>query len=124
MKSHLKKIIRFLNIFTGVIRTCDIKLGDILVVMDASSSIGYKNFEVQKNFVANVTGAFSVSPTEVRFGALIFDTNPTKKFDLKDYLDNDSLSKVSSSYQLESLDGNNICFNTFYRSLLINRILG
>uniref|UniRef100_A0A2C9KIC8 VWFA domain-containing protein n=1 Tax=Biomphalaria glabrata TaxID=6526 RepID=A0A2C9KIC8_BIOGL len=91
----------------GVIRTCDIKLGDILVVMDASSSIGDKNFEIQKNFVANVTGAFSVSPTEVRFGALIFDTNPTKKFDLKDYLDNDSLSKAILSIKYPYLNGTN-----------------
>ncbi|KAK0050622.1 collagen alpha-1(XII) chain [Biomphalaria pfeifferi] len=89
----------------GVIRTCNVKLGDIIVVMDASSSIGNKNFDIQKNFVANVTGAFSVSPTEVRFGALIFDTNPTKKFDLKDYLDNDSLSKAILSIKYPYLSG-------------------
>ncbi|KAI8767689.1 collagen alpha-1(XII) chain [Biomphalaria glabrata] len=78
----------------GLVKTCDIKLGDIIFILDVSSSIGDKNFEIQKHYVSNITRDFTVSPTQVRFGCLIFDANPTKQFDLKDYLDNDSLSKA------------------------------
>ncbi|KAK0050641.1 collagen alpha-1(XII) chain [Biomphalaria pfeifferi] len=78
----------------GLVKTFNVELGDIIFILDVSSSIGDKNFEIQKHYVSNITREFTVSPTQVRFGCLIFDANPTKQFDLKDYLDNDSLSKA------------------------------
>ncbi|KAH9505515.1 hypothetical protein Btru_057486 [Bulinus truncatus] len=73
---------------------CDVEQGDIIFVMDASSSIGPKYWQVQTSFVANVTKHFTVGPNRVRFGALIFYKTAHKIFDLKDHLTNEAVSKA------------------------------
>ncbi|KAH9505513.1 Collagen alpha-4(VI) chain [Bulinus truncatus] len=73
---------------------CDVEQGDIIFVMDASSSIGPKYWQVQTSFVANVTKHFTVGPSRVRFGALIFYKTPHKIFDLKVHLTNEAVSKA------------------------------
>ncbi|KAK6970574.1 matrilin-3, partial [Biomphalaria glabrata] len=73
--------------------TCNVKMGDIIFILDVSSSVGFDNFENEKNFVANLTTNYNISATEVRMGLLNFDKIVRKNFDLKDHLDKDSLKK-------------------------------
>ncbi|XP_059170537.1 uncharacterized protein LOC131951789 [Physella acuta] len=64
---------------------------DIILVMDASSSVGEANWVHQTDMAANITHYFHVGPDNVRFAALLFHRNPTKIFDLKDYTSHSSL---------------------------------
>ncbi|XP_059163536.1 collagen alpha-1(XII) chain-like [Physella acuta] len=67
---------------------------DIILIMDASSSIQKENWKYQTQLSANITQYFNVGPDNVRFGAMIFNRMPKKQFDLKDHLDHDSLSQT------------------------------
>nr|BAD16597.1 DEC-1 [Lymnaea stagnalis] len=64
---------------------CTQSYGDIIFVMDSSSSITYPNYVKQLSFVANVTRNFLIGKDDVRYGALIFGSNVEKLFDLKKY---------------------------------------
>ncbi|CAL1528433.1 unnamed protein product, partial [Lymnaea stagnalis] len=48
--------------------------GDILFIMDASSSIGIHNFTTQLQFVAGLTKPFTLGPNNVQFGAIVFSS--------------------------------------------------
>ncbi|XP_059171793.1 uncharacterized protein LOC131952884 [Physella acuta] len=52
------------------------------------------NWNYQIQMAANITSYFAVGADEVRFAAMIFNSVPTKVFDLKDHLDHDSLAKA------------------------------
>ncbi|KAH9505519.1 hypothetical protein Btru_057491 [Bulinus truncatus] len=60
-------------------------LFDIILVLDASSSINSKNWNALLTFVGEIVRLFRVGPYYTRFGAVIFNRNATKMFDLKTY---------------------------------------
>ncbi|XP_059162383.1 uncharacterized protein LOC131945272 [Physella acuta] len=67
---------------------------DIILLLDASTSIGKTNWANQVKFAAGVTENFNVGKDDVRFGTVIFNRNATKIFDLNKYFDHESLSKA------------------------------
>ncbi|KAH9509841.1 hypothetical protein Btru_045385 [Bulinus truncatus] len=46
--------------------------GDVLFILDSSSSIGYKNYTIQLQFVANLTRAFTLGRDKVQFSVVVF----------------------------------------------------
>uniref|UniRef100_UPI00193A61B8 uncharacterized protein LOC120335429 n=1 Tax=Styela clava TaxID=7725 RepID=UPI00193A61B8 len=58
---------------------------DIVFVIDSSSSIKTANFEIIRRFVRDVVQSFEVGPTKALFGALRYNEEVDKQFDLKDY---------------------------------------
>ncbi len=50
---------------------------DLLFILDASGSIGEKNFITIKNFVSYIIGNLDVESANVRVGALSFSTRYT-----------------------------------------------
>ncbi|KAK0059970.1 collagen alpha-5(VI) chain [Biomphalaria pfeifferi] len=85
--------------------TCNVKMGDIIFILDVSHSVGFANFEIEKNFVANMTTNYNISATEVRMGLLNFDYVVRKNFDLKDHLDKNSLKKAITSIEYPNSTG-------------------
>uniref|UniRef100_A0A2C9JP45 VWFA domain-containing protein n=1 Tax=Biomphalaria glabrata TaxID=6526 RepID=A0A2C9JP45_BIOGL len=78
---------------------------DILLVIDASTSIGPTKWLNQTLFASTVTSYFNVGPEEVQFGALIFNAAPVKLFDLKTYSDHSSLSKALLDVKYPNFSG-------------------
>ncbi|KAH9490760.1 Collagen alpha-6(VI) chain [Bulinus truncatus] len=58
---------------------------DIIFLLDASSSIGATDWKKQVAFASNLSQEFSFGPTGNLFGAVIFNSVPTKIFDLNTY---------------------------------------
>ncbi|XP_059171872.1 uncharacterized protein LOC131952948 [Physella acuta] len=67
---------------------------DIIVLLDASTSIGAESWSYVTQTAANITQYFDVGPDKVRFAAMTFNRKPTAQFNLKDHLDHDSLTRV------------------------------
>uniref|UniRef100_A0A2C9K6G8 VWFA domain-containing protein n=1 Tax=Biomphalaria glabrata TaxID=6526 RepID=A0A2C9K6G8_BIOGL len=58
---------------------------DVIIVIDASGSVGSLNFKKQLSFAANLAGAFLIGPNNARFGVVGFSTNYQKWFNLNQY---------------------------------------
>ncbi|KAK6970941.1 collagen alpha-5(VI) chain [Biomphalaria glabrata] len=83
---------------TTTVKPCEkTAKSDIMVVLDASNSIGETNWGHQTKFAADITQAFKIGPNDIQFGCLIFNNETTKIFDLKTYSDKTSLyNKIRS----------------------------
>ncbi|XP_055859884.1 collagen alpha-1(XII) chain-like [Biomphalaria glabrata] len=68
-----------------VIPCRNITKADIMIVEDASTSIGQANWNIQTRFAADVANAFTVGPNDVLFAALIFNRNVTRNFNFNTY---------------------------------------
>ncbi|KAH9500956.1 hypothetical protein Btru_069322 [Bulinus truncatus] len=75
---------------TTTVKPCDeTAKADIMLILDASSSIGSENWNHQTQFAAEITDAFSIG--NVRFGMIVFNEKPSLIFDMNTYLDKQSL---------------------------------
>ncbi|CAL1530154.1 unnamed protein product, partial [Lymnaea stagnalis] len=55
---------------------------------------GKRNWQVQTNFTADITDAFTLGEDGTKFAAIIFNSAPNKLFDLNDHLDSQSLRQA------------------------------
>ncbi|KAH9505729.1 hypothetical protein Btru_055642 [Bulinus truncatus] len=60
-------------------------VADIVLVVDASSSIGASNFKKVLSLVANMAVSFTFGATNVRFGLVVYSTNAQIWLNLNDY---------------------------------------
>ena len=70
---------------TSFLDDCDPNLADIVILMDASGSVGTTNFEKQKNFVADFANTFDISPNNVQIGVVTFASEPKNEFNLNTF---------------------------------------
>ncbi|KAH9505734.1 Collagen alpha-6(VI) chain [Bulinus truncatus] len=80
---------------------------DIILLIDASTSIGPDNWLKQAKFASELVQAFTVGPKDVLFGCLIFNRTPTKIFDLKTYMNSTSASNSLLSIPYPNNQGTN-----------------
>ena len=66
---------------------------DIAFIVDASGSIGKKNFQKQRNFLKLVASTYNVSPQGSQCGIVVYSANATvhSRFD-----EADSMEKLSN----------------------------
>ncbi|KAI1698497.1 von willebrand factor type A domain-containing protein [Ditylenchus destructor] len=64
---------------------------DVLLLVDASSSIGINNFEKVKSFLRQFTNDIDVSPGRSRVAAILFANDPIVAFDFGQYYTNKSV---------------------------------
>ncbi|KAK6964310.1 collagen alpha-6(VI) chain, partial [Biomphalaria glabrata] len=57
---------------------------DVIYVVDASGSIGPKNYKKVQQFTVDIAKSFRIGKNEVQFGSVIFSSVAQKWFDLKD----------------------------------------
>jgi Mg-chelatase subunit ChlD len=60
-------------------------IGDIIVVIDASGSIGADNFAFQQDFLNRLVRHFAIGRNGVLFGGIVFATEVQQLFDLNTY---------------------------------------
>ncbi|CAL1545324.1 unnamed protein product [Lymnaea stagnalis] len=58
---------------------------DIVFILDASGSIGETNYQLQKQFLADVVDQFTVGASAVRFSAVVFSSTTSLQFNLNRY---------------------------------------
>ena len=64
---------------------------DLIFVLDSSGSIGSSNFQLVRNFTANVVTHLDIGPDRNRVGLITFDFFATVRFSLNRYRTNTSL---------------------------------
>ncbi|KAK0050616.1 serine-rich adhesin for platelets, partial [Biomphalaria pfeifferi] len=78
---------------------------DIIFLLDASSSIGASNWLKQVQFASKLVQNFSVGPNANQFGAVIFNSHPTKIFDLNAYSNETGVANALLSIQYPFTSG-------------------
>lgn len=53
---------------------------DLAFVIDASSSVGIRNFRRVKKFLKKIASSFIIGPRNVRIGAVVFSSRPQLAF--------------------------------------------
>uniref|UniRef100_A0A1X7T7K3 VWFA domain-containing protein n=1 Tax=Amphimedon queenslandica TaxID=400682 RepID=A0A1X7T7K3_AMPQE len=56
---------------------CTARAFDFMILLDASGSVGADNFEIMKNFVANMLSNFTIGPDDTRVGVISFASSPS-----------------------------------------------
>uniref|UniRef100_A0A1X7UXZ0 VWFA domain-containing protein n=1 Tax=Amphimedon queenslandica TaxID=400682 RepID=A0A1X7UXZ0_AMPQE len=56
---------------------CTARAFDFIILLDASGSVGADNFEIMKNFVANMLSNFTIGPDDTRVGVISFASSPS-----------------------------------------------
>jgi len=64
---------------------CKHQVADIVIVADASTSIGQKNFTRQLEFISDLVGTFDIGPSATQIGLITFSTNPHVQFNMNSY---------------------------------------
>ena len=64
---------------------------DLIFVLDSSGSIGSLNFQLMRNFVANVVRNLEIGPDKTRVGVIVFSYSASVQFSLSRYMTNSSL---------------------------------
>ncbi|KAH9505732.1 hypothetical protein Btru_055646 [Bulinus truncatus] len=80
---------------------------DIVLLIDASTSIGPVNWQKQVKFASEIVHGFTVGPKDVLFGCVIFNRAPTKIFDLNTHTDQTTLSQSLLEIRYPNISGTN-----------------
>uniref|UniRef100_A0A1X7UZ52 VWFA domain-containing protein n=1 Tax=Amphimedon queenslandica TaxID=400682 RepID=A0A1X7UZ52_AMPQE len=56
---------------------CNSRAFDFVIILDASGSVGYYNFETMKNFVANMLSSFTIEQNGTRVGVIRYASSPS-----------------------------------------------
>ncbi|XP_019849988.1 PREDICTED: uncharacterized protein LOC109580870, partial [Amphimedon queenslandica] len=56
---------------------CTARAFDFIILLDASGSVGSSNFEIMKNFVADMLSNFTIGPNDTRVGVIRFASSPS-----------------------------------------------
>ncbi|CAG5132276.1 unnamed protein product, partial [Candidula unifasciata] len=75
---------------------------DIVLVFDASNSIGVENFHKQFDFAKRLAAHFKIGPNDVRFGGVLFSRYAEVLFNLKDNDNIEGVNNLITSDQLFS----------------------
>ena len=70
---------------------------DIVIILDASGSIGSSNFQLMKNYIINMLAAFNISPDKTRVGVIRYSDNASIVIPLGSYNNYFSLSSAINS---------------------------
>ena len=57
------------------ISDCTSDILDVVIILDASGSIGSSNFQLMKNYIINMLAAFNISPVNTRVGVIRYATS-------------------------------------------------
>ena len=95
---------------------------DLIFVLDASGSIGSYNFQLIRNFVANVVRNLKIGHDQTRVGVVQYSSIASVQFSLKTYMTNASLLQAIANIPYTGGDTNTAdailtCiqqFSTFY----------
>lgn len=61
---------------------------DLVFIADSSRSVKEENFQLEKQFIEDLTSAFKIGKAESRVGLVTFNTNPKTRFRLETYNSN------------------------------------
>ncbi|GFR95034.1 collagen alpha-5(VI) chain, partial [Elysia marginata] len=64
---------------------------DLVLLLDASGSVGSADFRKQVNFLADLVAQFDVGPTKMQVAAATYDSDVNRQFYLNDYNDTQSV---------------------------------
>ena len=64
---------------------------DLIFVLDSSGSIGSYNFQLMKNFTADVVRNLNIGPDETRVGLVLYSTSASAQFSLNSHMTDTSL---------------------------------
>lgn len=70
--------------------------GDLVFVVDASSSIGKKNWKRQLNFLGKVTDGLPVEQDHIRVALVTFNSEPCVEFDLEKFEEKEDIERAIS----------------------------
>ena len=65
---------------------CDISGIDLYFVIDESSSVGFSNFQILKDFIYNIADSFEIGPDDVQIGVMTYSSLHTFHFVLNTYM--------------------------------------
>ncbi|VDI35984.1 Hypothetical predicted protein [Mytilus galloprovincialis] len=77
--------------------TCEGAQADVIFVADSSRSIGSAAFNELKKFAVDVVKRFTVSPSDIQVGLIIFGNDTNFEFTLGSYRDQDEVLKALSN---------------------------
>ncbi|CAC5383550.1 COL6A [Mytilus coruscus] len=77
--------------------TCEGAEADVIFVADSSRSIGSAAFKELKKFAVDVVKRFTVSPSDIQVGFIIFGNDTNFEFTLGSYRDQDEVIKAISN---------------------------
>uniref|UniRef100_A0A2C9LQE2 VWFA domain-containing protein n=1 Tax=Biomphalaria glabrata TaxID=6526 RepID=A0A2C9LQE2_BIOGL len=60
-------------------------MADVVILLDASTSIGANNWKTEITFAADLVKSFTLGSNDVRFAAVMFNKDSSKIFDLKSF---------------------------------------
>ena len=63
--------------YSSICTDCTARAFDFIILLDASGSVGSSNFEIMKDFVANMLSNFTIGPADTRVGVIRFATTPS-----------------------------------------------
>ncbi|XP_057689800.1 collagen alpha-6(VI) chain isoform X1 [Corythoichthys intestinalis] len=73
-------------------RICKKRIADLVFLVDESSSIGTREYDIMKNFTTQVVSSFNISADLVRVGAAQFDDGFEDEFHLNRYVTEDAVN--------------------------------
>ena len=70
---------------------CSISGIDIYFVLDESTSVGFSNYQLMKQFVYDTVNEFDIGPDDTQVGVISFSSSPTPRFYLNTFHDKAAL---------------------------------
>ncbi|CAI5661505.1 unnamed protein product [Oreochromis niloticus] len=82
----------FCGVAAQTVRECEnVTVGDIVFLVDGSSSIDDKSFQDIRTFLRNTIQSFEIDPDKVQIGLVQYSDDPYPEFQLTDHRDKNSL---------------------------------
>ena len=63
--------------YSSICTDCSSRAFDFIILLDASGSVRSPNFEIMKDFVANMLSNFTIGPDDTRVGVIRFASSPS-----------------------------------------------
>ncbi|XP_011603520.2 collagen alpha-6(VI) chain isoform X2 [Takifugu rubripes] len=82
----------------GAQRTECATVGDIVFLVDGSSSIGTDNFQEVRLFLRNFTSGLDIGPDKIQIGLAQYSNDPHQEFLLKDHMEKTALLAALDSF--------------------------
>ena len=69
-------------------------MADIAFIMDSADSVGFKNYQIQKDFVNAIAESFDIQPTGSRAGVVVSGKEATLNIKFGDYLHSEDFQEA------------------------------
>uniref|UniRef100_A0A669DE92 VWFA domain-containing protein n=1 Tax=Oreochromis niloticus TaxID=8128 RepID=A0A669DE92_ORENI len=90
--SGINRSVRQKRLGTAAVAECEnVTVGDIVFLVDGSSSIDDKSFQDIRTFLRNTIQGFEIDPNKVQIGLVQYSDDPYPEFQLTDHRDKNSL---------------------------------